>query len=175
MSHALRLIEQEKMSLRSVILDHMAGGKTSSYQKIQAVAQEVAAQLEETRALWEKEVHERLSQGFFENMSASQKQALEKEVEGVVSTRLAHAVQGLFDLILGWYRDMQLIKVNAPRAYLLHRDYVAKIEQALQRGELESLETIQKALADARLAFERSTPLFACFENIFLRFNFICQ
>jgi DNA polymerase III subunit delta' len=171
MSRALRLLDQEEKKLRTLILNRLSLSRSSSYQDVNTFSQKIAADLEEAQSLWEKEAKDKLFQGA-ENMNATQKQTLEKECEGIVAMKLMHEFQGILDLILGWYRDMHLIKVNGPRAYLIHRDFEAEIEQALQRGELEPLENIQKILADAKLALERSTSLFICMENLFLRLKF---
>jgi DNA polymerase-3 subunit delta' len=172
LSHAIRLLKQGENSLRTLVLKRLSQGLTKSYHEIISCAQKFAAQLEEAQSLWEKELKAEILQNGWENLTASQKQEVEKEVEGAIAIRLRHEVQALLDQILGWYRDMQLIKVNGPRHYLLHRDFEEELEQALQRGELRPLEKVQQVIADARLALERSTSLSLCFENVLLRLNF---
>ena len=77
--------------------------------------------------------------------------------------------QQLFDLILAWYRDMQLILLGGNRNLLIHTDYEEAIEQAVQRGESLPLEELIEIIKEARLSLERSTSIALCFENLFLK------
>jgi len=107
------------------------------------------------------------------DLSAAQKQFLEKEVEGAISMHATQEAHALFEIILAWYRDMHLLAVNGNRSYLMHSDYAAACEQALERGTILPIATVQKAVAEARLTLERSTSLQICLENLLLKLNLL--
>lgn len=166
--------ESGQCKLKEVLLSLFAKGPLPTYKQLHEFATNFGNQMEEIKSHIESEVRSSFSQVMGPHeLTAMQKQGLEKEVEGVVSMHLAHEIHKIFDIILGWYRDMSLLHVNGNRTYLMHPDYVLDCEQALQRGEMLSIEVVQKAIADARLSFERSTSIPICLENLFLKLNLL--
>lgn len=169
LGNAIRLLEGGGNQVRATILNQLSKGKVASYTALTDLASELAGlvqdSLKQIGGTWRTEMLEERR----DQLTAAQRQTLEKEIDGALAMRELHDAQLLFAMILSWYRDMHLLHVNGNRAYLMHRDYAKDIEQALQRGEILPLETVQQALADASLALERSTSLHYCLETLFLK------
>lgn len=167
--NAVRLLEQGGNQVRNTILNQLSKGKCLTYTELTDLASELSGQVQESLkeigSSWRTELLEERR----DQLTATQRQSLEKEVDGALAMRELQDAQALFAIILNWYRDMHLLHVNGSRAYLIHRDYEGALEQALQRGEILPLEEVQKALAEARLSMERSTPLHFCLETLFLK------
>lgn len=170
---AVRLLNEESSPLRACLLDLLAAGGVENYKQLCGAAEQLAEGVEAAKKLVETEVRKHLLHGGGDDLSAVQKQNVEKEVEGAVAMHVMQEAQALFAMILGWYRDLQLIGVNGNRAHLIHRDYAEACQQAFERGESLPLESVQKALGEARLSLERSTSLQNCCENLFLKLNLL--
>jgi DNA polymerase-3 subunit delta' len=166
---AVYQMEQGDHALRRQLLHFLSKGKTTSYREIRNAAQKIAVQsealLKETRVT----LTEELTKEYRETPSSIQQEAIEKEVEGALALQLIQYAHEIFEIILGWQRDMQLIAVNGNREYLYHPDAEEACFQALQRGEMMPLEGVQKALDQAHLALARSTPLSHVLENLLIQ------
>lgn len=173
MGNAIRLLEQGGEAMREMTLNILSHGKMSSWKHLNEAAQQITDKVEASKKQIEDSIRHELYDAPQENLTAVQKEAFQKEIEGVLAMRLMNEAQALFNVILGWYRDMVLMQVRGDRSLLMHRDYAPAIEQALQRGEIVPLETVQKAIADAKLSLDRSTSLTVCLETLFLRLNLL--
>ncbi len=154
--------------IREKVLDILAKGKATQYYQLTGAAREISDLVEESKKQEEEQLREAWKKEFQE-MSAVQREAVEKDVEGAVAMRLSHHAQIIFEVILGWYRDMQLFQINGNRDYLIHQDRKMENEQALQRGLFQPLESVQKAVADAQLSLDRSTALNIVLERLLLQ------
>lgn len=170
---AVRLANSGTNPLRKLLLDLLTRGGVDSYKQLTGAAAQIAEGIEETKKQIETEVRKAMLQGEGRELSATQKQSIEKEVEGAVMMHTMQEAQALFLVILGWYRDLQLLGVNANPSLLLHRDYASECKQAYERGLSMPLDAVQKAIGETRLSLERSTGLQICFENLFLKLNLI--
>lgn len=170
-SQALKFLQPNISQARTTLLNALAHGKLNTYRELSGLAENIAASVEQSKKKAEEDVRGSLWKGEKGDLTAAQKQSLEKEVEGVIA--LQGAVEGhtLFTIILGWYRDLHLWRVGGSQAYLYHPDYADATQQALQRGEIPPLENVQKAIAQARTSLERSTSLNLCLESLFLQLN----
>ncbi len=168
---ALRLVGDGANPLRAVVLDLLAKRGLANYKLLAGAAAVLAGHIEGSKKEIEKDARTTLLHGAKEDLSAAQKQTLEKEVEGAVAMYATQEARALFDVILAWYRDLQLLRVNGDYKHLMHRDYSEACKQALESGNILPLEAVQKAVAEARLSLERSTSLQICFENLFLKLN----
>lgn len=168
---ALRLTREGDSPMRGMLLDMLAGGGFSTYKQLTAMAEQIADGVDAAKKGIEEGIKGALPKGC--EMSAVQKQALEKEVEGAIAVYATQQAYGLFDVIAGWFRDVQLISVNGNPEYLMHADYKDRCAQALQAGRVAPLEAVQKAIGDARLSLQRSTPIQTCFENLFLKLDLL--
>lgn len=169
LGQALRLLEEGSQQVRIELLDLLAKGKLRNYKELLETLEALCERVNSSKDHAEETLRVELSHKVQDSLTAVQKEGVQKEIDGVLALQQVHVAQHLFDLILGWYRDLQLLLVQGKRGLLLHPDYEAELEQALQRGEILPLEIVQKALADARLSLERSTSLNLCLETLFLR------
>lgn len=170
LSSAVRLMQEGGGLLRNRVLGFLAGGGASTYKQLSEFTAEIAGQLEAKK----KDVEEaRLTmlREAGEGFTAAQRQSVEKEIEGVAALHASQEARAVFDMVLGWYRDLQLIGVNGNRSYMIHRDYAKQCEQAFERGGHMPIEAVQKAASEAQLSLERSTSLHICLENFFLKLN----
>ncbi|MBA3816118.1 MAG: AAA family ATPase [Parachlamydiaceae bacterium] len=171
--NALRLIQQGGDPLRTMVINLLSQSELLTYKQIAECAGAIAEQMELDKKEIEDDVRGYLKKEAMDNLSAAQKQSIEKEIEGAVAMNIAQKAQSLFNIILGWYRDLQMIGVNGNRQYAIHGDYLSVCEENYHRGGSLPLELVQKVLSEARLALERSTSLNICFENLFLKLNLI--
>lgn len=172
MGRAVRLVHEGSGLLRKTVLGFLAEGGVSTYKQLSEFTAAIAEQLEAKK----KDVEDaRLSmlRETGEGFTSAQKQSVEKEIEGFVALYATQEARAIFDMILGWYRDLQLIGLNGKRDYLIHPDFAKQCEQAFERGGHLSIETVQKAIADAQLSLERSTSLHICLENLFLKLDLL--
>jgi hypothetical protein len=75
----------------------------------------------------------------------------------------------VFETLLFWYRDRLLIEIGGDEQLLHFPSYLAQIKKT----PYVPLEDVEKAVRQARLAFERSTKLPLCLEMFFLYLKLI--
>jgi len=170
---AVRLAEEGTDSIRKQLMQLLKFGRLQNYTQLIDEAKSISVIVEESRKQEEKVVRSALMEGMPEELTANQKQHLEKEIDGAVSLRQANSAQTLFEVILSWYRDLHLVRVNGDRTLLINRDYGEDLEKAAQRGGLLELEYVQKAISEAKLLLDRSTGLNIVIENLFLKLNLL--
>lgn len=168
---AVRLANQEVSPVRGLLLDFLQKGQWSHFKELSGIAAEIADRIESEKKEIEVEIRKTLLKGAAEDLSAAQKQGLEKEVDGAVTMHAKQEAYVLFEIVLAWYRDAHLLKLNGNPAYLMHRDYVERCRQFARSNDLMSLEAVQKAVAEVKLLLERSTSLQICLENLFLKLH----
>lgn len=171
--NAVRLMQDGGDPLRIMLIDLLSKSGFLTYKQLVESAASIAEQIESDKKEIEEHIRASLMKEVMDSLSASRKQSMEKEIEGTVATRIAQKAQSLFDIILSWYRDLEMIAVNGDRRYVIHRDYLDAYEQCFKRSANPSLEVVQKVISEARLSLERSTSLHICFENLFLKLNLI--
>lgn len=87
--------------------------------------------------------------------------------EDVNAMQAASEADEIFNTILSWYRDKQLIEAGGDKSYLLIPSYEK------DNSKLFPLEKVQKILADAKLSLDRFTPLTMVLERVFLELDFL--
>lgn len=170
---ALHLLEKGGTLLREKVLSLLAKGRVATFNELAQFIREVDEAVDESKKEEEEHVRKALFKGKKDDLTAVQVAAFEKEIDGAIAMRSLHHGQAIFDWILAWHRDMHLLHVNGNPSFLVHRDYRLQLEQALQRGEMLPLEHVQKALSDALISLERSTPLQMCLERFLLQLNLL--
>jgi DNA polymerase-3 subunit delta' len=88
----------------------------------------------------------------------------EKEVDGMIAMQSSLESEEIFNTILSWYRDRQLLELGGDQTYLLNPSH----ENEIRMTKLIPLEKVQKVLADAKLSLERFTSLTMVLERLFL-------
>ncbi|MFQ5729741.1 MAG: ATP-binding protein, partial [Waddliaceae bacterium] len=161
-------LKENDSPIRDLLLNALAEGALSGYSQLLHVVKEVCQHVQLKLKDEEELARSQLWKDFSDDLTATQKQSIEKEVEGYVALQRVSETESLFEIILSWYRDMHLLHANADTQLLINIDYQTQLTQALQRGEMFSLEKAQEAISKAKLALERSTPLEYCLENLFL-------
>lgn len=171
LSTAIRYVQQGGDEGRKELLDLLARGKMGSYSDLTDAASAIASRVEESKKQLEEEVKTLFYSGGDANFTAVQKEIMQKEVDGALAMRLNRQAQTLFENILGWYRDLQLIRVNGDRRYLIHPDYENELVATAQAGPILEFEIVQAAVKDAETSLQRSTGLESTLETLFLKLN----
>jgi len=158
---------------RLSLLHLLAQGALGDYRSLQQGIQAIAGQLEIAKKRVEKGAKEELYQFSVDQLSLQEQHALEKEVEGLIALATAHEAEALFDSILSWYSDLQLLLLGGSSSYLANLDFYSQLEQAVQRGDFKPLDQVSQAVEKAYLALQRSTPLSLCLETLFLTLDHV--
>lgn len=169
---AVSLAQQGGDPLRSVLLALLAAGRTDSYKALGEALTPICDRFDALKEELEASLTDTPADLRTQDLSAIQKEAIQKEIEGLVSLRFREEVYLLLNAILGWYRDLHILYVGGNRQYLLHADCVESLEQTLQRGLLLPLEKVQEVINSIKLSVERSTPLRTCLESLFLQLDY---
>lgn len=161
MARALRLRGQEhqRQKLRSFL--------SGEEQNLTALLKEIVEPLEALKEKWELSLREEREHA---ELSAVQKEKIQKEVEGLVALRYREEVEDLFFFILAWYRDLHLLTSGIDPHYLFHAEALDALKASLVRQSPPSLFSVERAIGAAKIALERSTPLKNCLEAFFLNF-----
>lgn len=171
LADALQFIEEDNQILFDLI-ETLARGRFRSYLELLAFCQTIQLDFQERRKRLEEVFTEKLIPSQYD-LSAAAKGALAKQVEGMVSLRLLNRFDKVLSLILSWFRDVEAgFSAQSENVFLLRR-WADKIEQACQSGRKKDLSQVMQALSDGRLAYQRSFPVATCFEDIFLKLEFI--
>jgi DNA polymerase-3 subunit delta' len=149
LSMALKLLEGDPV--RNYLNQILAQKAFSHYPTLLEVSKELAS-LIEAKAPEEKPIEALLT--------AIQKEAYQKEFEGVSRLCLAEEFYSVLDAIYYWYRDKVLLQVGASSQLCFHENASAT--------HLLSLKKVEKEIVNARVRFERSTSIQICLENLFL-------
>ncbi len=172
---ALRLCEGEQESLRHVILQMLAAGKFSHYTHLTAKIKEIVELVDASTKRVEESSKQELLKGFCDKLSTTQRESVEKELEGIAALQSMHEVEVLFESLLTWYRDLHLLSVGGDEKYVFNRDFLIELRNEVARNkgnEFLSLEELQETIKTSKLALARSINLSLCLENLFLRLNF---
>lgn len=170
LGRALRLAEHGD-GFRTEILNLLAKGRLGNYKVLRESILALVEKVEAAKKQAEDHAKEELCQSQGENLSALQKSAIEKELEGMTALALAQEAQAIFELILSWTRDLHVLLLGGRPADLVNPDYLMDLEQAVQRGEVQPLDQVYKAVEEAYLTLQRSTPLSLCLETLLLKLD----
>jgi DNA polymerase-3 subunit delta' len=169
---ALRQMREGHGFVNEKVLELLALGGFASYKRLSEAAKELADQIDKSKEEIETELRAmRLSGGY--EMSAAMKQAIEKEVEGAVTLYVQEQMKSVFDLVLGWYRDIELVRAGGRRELLYNADSYEALSQACKGRNKHTLESVQKIVKEVLLTLERSTSLNICFESLFLKLDLL--
>lgn len=173
-SRALELMQGGGDPLRERLLGFLAKGRVDTYTELTDFVKEISAQIDVAKKEVESAIREELMLGASaSDMSAVQKQAVNKEVEGAVAMRQVRGAHALLETILEWHRDLELLSLGGANNYIIHKDYASAIQKMALAARRPPLEEIQQLIKEARLSLARSTSLAICLENLFLKLNFL--
>lgn len=171
---AVRLLSQGVDQLREMVKGILAGGRFAGYKQLGEAASEIARLVDESKGLLDKAIREETI-SYTENLTAVQRESLEKEIDGAIAMRQVAIAHDLFKEIIWWYRDLELLRTNGDPVYIYHKDSLSALNQAIQYQDKQgpTIEEVNHAIKDVKLSLERSTSLNICLENLFLRLNFL--
>lgn len=108
----------------------------------------------------------------FAKLVASLESSLLEEVAGDVEegeeVNLAQQADLIFEEIVAWHRDLNLVKEGVAFEFLYHLDQMDRLKEAASRP-LEPLERILERVAECRLALQRHIKLRTVLEHFFIR------
>jgi DNA polymerase III subunit delta' len=173
LGQAVRLMQEGTNPIRAQLLSLLAEGKRSRYKDLTNIATEIAEKVDTEKKEVETELRKSLIRGAANDLTATQKQSIEKEIDGAVALYGLQEAYALLDVVLAWYRDLHLLKLQGDTSFLYHRDFAHAAQEAAKKEGIPPLEEVQKIVADTRLSLERSTSLSICLENLFLKLNLL--
>ena len=170
---ALHLSKKGGDPNRTYLLNTLASLPLTSYKALGEAVSVLSEQIELSKKEAEDAAKEELHKISGEYITAVHQQSLEKEIEGFSALSSVKETQALFDQLLSWYRDLQLLLLSSSSPYLINFDYRGQLEQIAQKGNLLPFVKVQKAIDEAQVALQRSTSLSICLENLFLKLRWI--
>jgi DNA polymerase-3 subunit delta' len=170
---AKRLAEEKGESYRVELLKLLSAAPIGCYRTLQTIVQKIGEQVESVKKQAEESAKEELYKIPVDQVSAAQQQILEKELEGLVSLAFMQEAQDVFESVLSWYRDMELLLAGGDTSGLINGDHSHVLEQAVQRGACKPLKQVQVAVEEALLTLRRSTGFTHCFETLLLKLNVV--
>lgn len=102
-------------------------------------------------------------------LTATQKQAIEKEVEGALSMILIQETQNLLQATLSWFRDLELLHTKGNLELLLNPHWKNELVLAYERGDRQPLDQVERFIQDAQTSINRSTPLQSILETLLIQ------
>ncbi len=170
---ALRLLEQQGDTKRDLLLDLLGRGVVGSYKELHQVADSFHSDFETLKEeLVTACTHEMAPNGF-DDLTAVQRDAVQKEIDGAVTLRIREEVDHLLEALLAWYRDLELLRCSGNNALLIHADKAEALQHAFQSGHMRPLDTVQQAVAEARTNIARSSSIRSTLESLFLKLNLL--
>lgn len=167
-SRAVRFLERGETEGNRQLFSFLSKGKITSYAELQQEIKKFDERVEKIGEEEEKELREQLSCDF-ENLTVTQRESIEKELEGARSLRILFEAEDLFTTILTWYRDLHLLLAKGNDKYLIHGAYQERLLAFVKETpDLLPLEKVEKVLVDARISLQRSTKFSICLESLFL-------
>lgn len=155
------------------LLNVLANGKMRSYQELRQVAGELAEQIEKTKKELEESSREQLIGDRAKDFNAAQREMIDKEIDGAVAVQFQSTTGQLFQAVLSWYRDLHLLQVRGNPDLLINKELRPQLELALKQPSLLSIEQVEKAINETKLAIARFCSLSSCLESLFLKLGIV--
>lgn len=175
LGRAILLAKRGGDSQRTLLFSFLSEGKVDSFKTLSQLVKRLVGEIESHQLQVSEEIRheqEKLIKTS-EKLTAVQKEALEKELNGLEAMALFEEMNTVFERILSWYRDLHLILLGGRKELLLNPDYELALNHVAQSGNVIALEAVQKAICDSQLALQRSVSLSICLENLFLKLNLL--
>ena len=168
LAKAIEFGKKGENKLRKILLDALSENALHSYGSLVQLSLQLSEEIENKKKQIEEENKNKRKKES-DSFSAAQNEALAKELEGNLALESMSEMDHLFFIVLSWYRDLSLLQTSASLDLLINSDYKEELIAALQQGQTISLEKVQKAIEEARLALQRATTLSICIENLLLK------
>ena len=170
---ALGLLSQKGDEQRELVLNTLSRGKLASYKELSQVVDVLHEYFEKLKEDLTAYCTEEIAPVGFEDLSAVQREAIQKEIDGAITLRVREQVDAILETVLGWYRDLELIHCSGDVRLLAHRDRAAILQNAYESGRLRPLPSVQEAVAEARLNIARSSSIRTTLESLFLKLDLL--
>ena len=169
-------MDREKPQLTEIetsLLTFLKKGKVKSFEQFKQAVNDISSQAEKLKDAFEENARKELYPDNKENLTAFQKESIEKEIDGLVSMQYHVEINRLFHIILGWFRDLHLLKVGGNPQLLLYSLTQVHLDEALLNHQLIPIPEVEKIILEAQLAVDRFTPLPSVLETLFLKLNWL--
>ncbi|MBB64547.1 MAG: DNA polymerase III subunit delta' [Waddliaceae bacterium] len=169
-ARALRLLERGEDPKRKILLEILEASGTMPYGKLHHSCKEIADLLDKDKKALSEQLSEELYAGYGEQVSAVQKQVLDRELEGALTRYQLEELEGVLQDVIAWHRDLLLLSSNGSENLLFHRDKKEKLRSLLNRPSVP-LEKVFSYVDEVRQGIQRSMPTAQCLEHLFLRLS----
>lgn len=170
---AVGLLNQQGDSQRELVLNTLARGRLSGYKELSQIVDVLHEYFEKLKEDLTTFCTQEIAPVGFEELSAVQREAIQKEIDGAITLRVREQVDALLEAVLGWYRDIELICCGGDMRLLTHRDRADVLQHAYESGRLRPLPDVQAAVAEARLNIARSSSIRTTLESLFLKLDLL--
>lgn len=169
---ALRIGQAEKEPSRDLVEFLMKGrkGYIEFKQFLSELDAKVSKRKKESEDLSMQSQSRLYPQG---EISAKQRQELEKHAEGQGAVDFMRESKGIILALLYFFRDLHVIYHGGQESFLTYRENACKLFDLATAKEPILIEKVEAAVSESLTALERSTPLAACLENLFLKLNLV--
>jgi DNA polymerase-3 subunit delta' len=155
--------------MRTHLLNVLAKQPLGNYRELQHALKSVTEYIDLIKKHKEQAVKDAQNKILLDHLSSGQQQAVEKELEGLISLAIEQEARMLFETVLSWYRDIQFLLLGGSPPQLINFEFHTELQQAVQRGDFLPLAEVKLAVEQAYLALQRSTSLASCLETLFLK------
>ncbi len=136
-----------------------------TYKELMKHVEKIASLFEDYKKERVQILQDHVLKEFVVKVSAVQSDAIVKESEGIAAMECSGVLKKLLEKIIFWYRDLELLKIIGDEQRLFH----PLEKDSLSHLPLLPLESVSEFIQDALLAYQRSTSLSLCLENLFLK------
>ncbi|MDP1834552.1 MAG: DNA polymerase III subunit [Chlamydiales bacterium] len=170
---AMRLLSQPDDNKRDLMLDTLSSGRLPTYKHLATVVDTLNTSFEALKESLSAACTSEIAPRGFEELTATQRDAFQKEIDGAVTLRVREEVDALFEVIMGWYRDLELLRCGGNTNLLVHRDRLEPLRHAFQCGRNRPLKDVQEAVVEARTNIQRSSSIRSTLESLLLKLDLI--
>lgn len=153
--------------LRKFLYQKLAHG-FASYPDLILFVKDLTAMVEREQCQENETAKNKKNKEEWNNLTAVQKELIEKEAEGIVAVQYHTHLKVLFEIILLWYRDLQAYHACSP-SFIINQDMLDLLSLRFQRGNVPSLDKVNRLMKESMLHVQRSTPLNHVLESLFLQ------
>jgi DNA polymerase-3 subunit delta' len=170
---ACRLVQQGGDPIREGLIAHLSDGRAASYADFSKRLRILVDLVEGVKKSIEAEARNQCLISSHAEMMAAQKAEVEKEIEGIVSSRLFQEIEGMAELIREWYRDLHLLGLGGDLKFLIHPHLEKILWSQLEQGNVLPLDFVQESTTQFKISYERHISLQTSLETLFLKLKYL--
>jgi DNA polymerase III subunit delta' len=166
---AFSLLHHDDDEKRKLVLEILVNGSAWSYNEMSQAIQSLDKTMEKAKTTLKDSLLKEYEE-IFEEATALQKEALNKEAEGHAAMLYLSEASAVFENTLSWYRDLSLIKHDGDVRLLFNKDYEKQlVEHSKKMSKAPNLMKVQEYISDASCAVQRSIKFGTCLEQLLLK------